>query len=48
MKYRDSMIAYNPGGLIVVGPHPDRTGWSDQYERTVGAVAVPGSGVGRR
>ena len=37
MKYRDSMIAYNPGGLIVVGPHPDRTGWSDQYERTVGA-----------
>jgi hypothetical protein len=37
MKYRNCMIAYNPfSSDIVVGPHPDRTGWSDDYERAVG------------
>ena len=38
MKYRDCMIAYNHGGPITVGPHPDHpNGWSVDYDYTVGA-----------
>jgi len=37
MKYRNCMIAYNHGGRIVVGPHPDRSGWSDAYDSVVGS-----------
>lgn len=37
MKYRNCMIAYNRGGPIAAGPHPDRTGWSRGYHATVGA-----------
>lgn len=37
MKYRDCMVAYNAGGPIVAGPHPDDTGWSNIFDYTVGA-----------
>jgi hypothetical protein len=37
MKYRECIIAYDVGGPIRVGPWPDKTGWSEIYERTVGA-----------
>ena len=47
MKYRDCMIAWTPddaarrkydttAGAVEVGPHPDTTGWSRQYECTTG------------
>jgi len=37
MKYRNCMIAYDFGGSMRVGPHPDETGWSDKYEMIVGS-----------
>ena len=48
MKYRDCMIAWTPddaarrkydttAGCVKVGPHPDTTGWSHQYECTTGS-----------
>ncbi len=30
------MAAWNTGGPVKVGPWPDRTGWSDDYEMTTG------------
>lgn len=44
MKYKSSMFAWTPvknwkdwSFEIKVGPHPDTTGWSDDYEATDGA-----------
>ena len=51
MKYRHCMIAYNNGGPIVVGPHPDKTGWSDGYRFSVGSCFLAIEGIvaaGRR
>jgi hypothetical protein len=38
MRYREAMIAWNPGtDEIEVGPWPDRTRWTDPYICTTGA-----------
>jgi len=38
MKLIEAMIAYTPGtDQIEVGIHPDKTGWTKNYVRTVGA-----------
>lgn len=40
MKYKETMVAYNHGGPIRTGPWPDRTGWSDDYQSSVGACEL--------
>lgn len=40
MEYKETMVAYNHGGPIVTGPWPDRTGWSDDYQSSVGACEL--------
>lgn len=35
-SYKEVMIAGNNGGPIKVGPVPDKTGWSDKFEWTIG------------
>ena len=38
MKLINAMIAYTPGtDQIEIGVHPDTTGWTRKYSRTVGA-----------
>ena len=37
MKILECMYGWNTGGDVRVGPWPDQTGWSDDYELTGGA-----------
>ncbi len=37
MKILECMYGWNTGGDVKVGPWPDQTGWSDDYELTGGA-----------
>ena len=38
MKLKECMIAWNPNSdQVMIGPHPDVTGWSNRYQSTAGA-----------
>ncbi len=51
MKYRDCMYGWNPvermydpcnpkNGKVLIGPHPDKSGWSVPYDFTAGACML--------
>lgn len=41
MKFTEAMIAWNnDSDQIKVSPWPDTTGWSDDYDATVGACEI--------
>ena len=40
MKYANCMYAWNPKGEIVVGPHPDKTGWSNSFLYSSGSCVL--------
>lgn len=37
MRFGNCIYAWDHGGKIEVGPHPDKDGWSDKYTYTAGA-----------